>query len=60
MFAAGLVDEPLLYVAPLLLGDSARPLLHLPTLDDMTRRWQLQVVDQRMLGTDWRLQLRPA
>ncbi|CAM5362614.1 bifunctional diaminohydroxyphosphoribosylaminopyrimidine deaminase/5-amino-6-(5-phosphoribosylamino)uracil reductase RibD [Rhodanobacter lindaniclasticus] len=60
LFAAGLVDELLLYVAPLLLGDSARPLLHLPTLDDMTRRWQLQVVDQRMLGTDWRLQLRPA
>ncbi|MEO8999216.1 MAG: RibD family protein, partial [Rhodanobacter sp.] len=60
LFAAGLVDELLLYIAPLLLGDSARPLLHLPTLDDMTRRWQLQVIDQRQLGADWRLQLRPA
>lgn len=60
LFAAGLVDELLLYVAPLLLGDGARPLLQLPTLDDMARRWQLQVVDQRMLGADWRLQLRPA
>lgn len=60
LFAAGLVDELLLYVAPLLLGDGARPLLHLPTLGEMARRWQLQVVDQRMLGADWRLQLRPA
>ena len=37
-----------------------RPLLHLPTLHDMTRRWQLQVVDQRMLGQDIRLRLRPS
>ncbi len=60
LFAAGLVDELLLYVAPLLLGDSARPLLQLPTLDDMARRWQLRVIDQRMLGQDIRLRLRPS
>jgi len=59
LFAAGLVDELLLYIAPLLLGDRARPLLHLPTLSDMARRWQLQVIDQRMLGQDIRLRLRP-
>jgi diaminohydroxyphosphoribosylaminopyrimidine deaminase/5-amino-6-(5-phosphoribosylamino)uracil reductase len=58
LFAAGLVDELLLYVAPLLLGDSARPLLQLPPLADMASRWQLQVVDQRMLGSDIRLRLR--
>jgi len=60
LFAAGLVDELLLYVAPLLLGDQARPLLHLPTLADMTLRWQLRVVDQRVLGQDLRLRLRAA
>jgi len=59
LFAAGLVDELLLYIAPLLLGDSARPLLQLPTLSDMARRWSLRVVDQRMLGQDIRLRLRP-
>jgi diaminohydroxyphosphoribosylaminopyrimidine deaminase / 5-amino-6-(5-phosphoribosylamino)uracil reductase len=59
LFAAGLADELLLYIAPLLLGDSARPLLHLPTLSDMARRWRLQVIDQRQLGADWRLRLRP-
>ncbi|MEO7066310.1 MAG: bifunctional diaminohydroxyphosphoribosylaminopyrimidine deaminase/5-amino-6-(5-phosphoribosylamino)uracil reductase RibD [Rhodanobacter sp.] len=60
LFAAGLVDDLLLYVAPVLLGDQARPLLHLPTLTDMTKRWQLRLCDQRQLGADWRLQLRPA
>jgi len=59
LFAAGLVDELLLYVAPLLLGDSARPLLQLPTLTDMAERWQLRPIEQRQLGNDWRLRLRP-
>ena len=57
--AAGLVDELLLYVAPVLLGDSARPLLCLPGLSDMQARWKLETIDQRTLGQDWRLLLRP-
>ncbi|TAM28602.1 MAG: bifunctional diaminohydroxyphosphoribosylaminopyrimidine deaminase/5-amino-6-(5-phosphoribosylamino)uracil reductase RibD, partial [Rhodanobacter sp.] len=59
LFAAGLVDELLLYVAPILLGDSARPLLKLPPLADMAARWRLQLCDQRMLGQDQRLRFRP-
>ena len=60
LFAAGLADELLLYVAPLLLGDAARPLLQLPTLTDMAERWSLRTLDQRQVGSDWRLQMRPA
>jgi len=59
LFAAGLADELLLYVAPLLLGDTARPLLALPPLADMASRWRLRLCDQRMLGQDLRLRLRP-
>lgn len=62
LFAACLVDELLLYVAPLFLGDAARPLLALlalPTLADMAVRWRLRVLDQRQVGADWRLLLRP-
>ena len=59
LFAEGLVDELLLYVAPVLLGDSARGLLTLPALGDMAERWKLKTIDQRMLGADWRLLLRP-
>ena len=59
LFTTGLVDELLLYVAPVLLGDSARPLLQLPTLADMAERWQLRPVEQGQVGNDWRLRLRP-
>jgi len=59
LFAEGLVDELLLYVAPVLLGDCARPLLALPSLADMARRWRLHVHDDRRVGEDWRLLLRP-
>lgn len=60
LLVAGLVDELLLYVAPVLLGDQARPLLQLPSLADMADRWQLRTVEQRTVGADWRLRLRPA
>jgi diaminohydroxyphosphoribosylaminopyrimidine deaminase/5-amino-6-(5-phosphoribosylamino)uracil reductase len=60
LFAAGLVDELLLYVAPVLLGDTARALLTLPPLASMAARWQLHLRDQRMLGRDLRLRLCPA
>jgi diaminohydroxyphosphoribosylaminopyrimidine deaminase / 5-amino-6-(5-phosphoribosylamino)uracil reductase len=60
LFAAGLADELLLYVAPLMLGDQALPLLYLPALNDMADRWSLRCIDQRQIGQDWRLQLRPA
>ena len=60
LFAAGLVDELLLYIAPVLLGDTARPLLRLPTLNQLSDRWQLQIVEQCLLGGDLRLLLRAA
>lgn len=56
---AGLVDEILLYVAPTLLGDAARPLFVLPPLTDMSARRPLRWLDQRMIGEDVRLRLRP-
>jgi diaminohydroxyphosphoribosylaminopyrimidine deaminase/5-amino-6-(5-phosphoribosylamino)uracil reductase len=60
LLAAGLADELLVYVAPVLLGDSARPMLHLPPLDDMASRWALDTVDRRQVGDDTRLLMRPA
>jgi diaminohydroxyphosphoribosylaminopyrimidine deaminase/5-amino-6-(5-phosphoribosylamino)uracil reductase len=59
LFAAGFVDELLLYVAPVLLGDTARPLLALPALADMASRWSLRMLDQRTVGSEQRLLLRP-
>ncbi|GAA0239305.1 bifunctional diaminohydroxyphosphoribosylaminopyrimidine deaminase/5-amino-6-(5-phosphoribosylamino)uracil reductase RibD [Rhodanobacter caeni] len=60
LFAAGLVDELLLYIAPVMLGGEAAPLMKLPALTEMASRWSLRLLDQRMLGPDIRLRLRPA
>ena len=54
-----LVDEVLLYVAPTLLGDHARPLLHLPELVAMAERRDWRVIDRRAIGRDQRVLLRP-
>jgi diaminohydroxyphosphoribosylaminopyrimidine deaminase/5-amino-6-(5-phosphoribosylamino)uracil reductase len=60
LLAAGLVDELVLYVAPVLLGDKAHDLFALPNLTDMATRWRLRVGDLRTVGQDIRLLLHPA
>jgi len=59
LFAAGVVDELLLYVAPVLLGGDARALLALPPLARLADRTRLRVHEQRVVGDDIRLLLRP-
>ena len=58
--SAGLVDELLLYIAPVLLGERARPLFDGLHIDEMTERLQLKVIDTRHIGNDLRVLLRPA
>lgn len=55
-----LVDELLVYVAPTLLGDAARPLLRVAPLHALADRHDWRVCDRRMFGPDQRLLLRPA
>ena len=59
LLAAGRVDELLLYIAPRLLGDSARALLALPPLMAMAASPALRLIEQRAIGDDLRLLLRP-
>lgn len=54
LLSAGLVDELVIYLAPTLLGSSARPLFELP-LQQMAEQRRLILKDQRMLGDDLRL-----
>ena len=58
LLSADLVDELLLYTAPALLGDSARPLLALPEFASMTDVPRWNIVDRRQIGEDTRLLLR--
>ena len=57
---AGLVDEILLYMAPMLLGDLARPLVHMPELVHLEQALNFTLFDVTQLGQDLRLRLRPA
>ena len=54
----GLVDEYQLFVAAKFLGSSARPLLDWP-LAKMAEAQELQVVEMRAVGDDWRIIARP-
>lgn len=55
---ARLVDELIIYMAPRLLGSNARPLLELP-FDSMTEAMNVQVIDMRAIGRDWRISALP-
>ena len=57
---AGLVDELLLYFNPSMIGDTGLAMLQLPPLEALGERARFRVVDQRSVGTDLRLLLRPA
>ncbi|MDX1594625.1 MAG: bifunctional diaminohydroxyphosphoribosylaminopyrimidine deaminase/5-amino-6-(5-phosphoribosylamino)uracil reductase RibD [Gammaproteobacteria bacterium] len=60
LLAEDLVDALHLYVAPTLLGDTARPLLKLPALSRMAERRELHVEEVRRVGSDLRITARPA
>ena len=51
----GLVDELLLYIAPTILGNSARGMFDLPELTDLAGRHDLEVKDVRRVGKDIRI-----
>lgn len=59
LLAGGWVDELLLYQAPTLLGEHGRPLLSGLGIHAMDDQRRMRVVDQRQVGGDLRLRLRP-
>ncbi|MGY0505510.1 bifunctional diaminohydroxyphosphoribosylaminopyrimidine deaminase/5-amino-6-(5-phosphoribosylamino)uracil reductase RibD [Luteimonas sp. e5] len=56
---SGLVDEILIYVAPRLLGDTARPMFDGLGIDSMADALSLRIIDNRQVGPDMRLLLQP-
>ena len=58
--ASGLVDELLLYVAPVILGSHARPLFDGLDVGQMSERMRMRIVESRRLGEDVRVLLEPA
>ncbi len=58
LLQAGLIDELIIYVAPRLLGDSARGMFSVPALESLAAGWSLVFEDFRKVGTDLRITAR--
>lgn len=56
----GLVDELLVYLAPSLLGDTARGMFHMPQLQSLAGKRKLAFIDVRRFGPDLRILARVA
>ena len=54
----GLADEILLYIAPVILGDAAKPLFSDINIQDMSERFNFSVLENVTVGPDVRLLLR--
>ena len=52
-----LVDEIIIYMAPILMGSDAKGLLNLPGLTAMSDKIALNIEDMRAIDKDWRLTL---
>nr|WP_235200277.1 bifunctional diaminohydroxyphosphoribosylaminopyrimidine deaminase/5-amino-6-(5-phosphoribosylamino)uracil reductase RibD [Polycyclovorans algicola] len=57
LIQSGVVDELIIYLAPRLLGDEARPLAHLPGLQSLAGCPQFRFVEVSPVGDDLRLHL---
>jgi diaminohydroxyphosphoribosylaminopyrimidine deaminase/5-amino-6-(5-phosphoribosylamino)uracil reductase len=55
LLQARLVDELLLYLAPSLLGNGARGMFDVPEMRELSERYELDVRDLRMFGSDVRI-----
>ena len=60
LLRAGLIDELILYMAPKLLGDSARGMFAMPALASLTDGWNLTLDEFRRVGDDLRIVARVA
>ena len=60
LLAEKLIDEVVLYTAPVLLGDGAAGLFRLAPLEDMSQRPSFRVLEAGRVGPDVRLILTPA
>lgn len=59
MLHAGLIDELVIYMAPILMGNKARGLFNLPEIEQLNQHVQLSIADIRAIGCDWRITAHP-
>jgi diaminohydroxyphosphoribosylaminopyrimidine deaminase/5-amino-6-(5-phosphoribosylamino)uracil reductase len=60
MLRAGLVDELVIYMAPILMGNKARGLFNLPDIERINQHIPLEIAEIRAVGRDWRITAYPS
>ncbi len=58
MMTENLIDELVVFMAPVLMGSEARPLFNLP-LHSMAEKKEVVIKDIRAVGDDWKITVRP-
>jgi diaminohydroxyphosphoribosylaminopyrimidine deaminase/5-amino-6-(5-phosphoribosylamino)uracil reductase len=58
LLQAGLIDELIIYMAPRLLGDSARGMFGVPALESLAEGWDVTFDEIRRVGADLRITAR--
>lgn len=51
MLEAGLIDEYIIYTAPVILGSNASSMINIP-LNKMSEKIELNILDIRQIGSD--------
>ncbi len=59
MLARGLIDELVVYQAPIILGAAAVDMMETPVVTDMNDRYEMELVDYRRFDEDWRFVFKP-
>ncbi|WP_340610981.1 bifunctional diaminohydroxyphosphoribosylaminopyrimidine deaminase/5-amino-6-(5-phosphoribosylamino)uracil reductase RibD [Xenorhabdus bharatensis] len=59
LLSLGLVDELILYIAPKVLGNTARGLFAIPELQKLSDAPEFTLIDVKQIGPDVRLRLKP-
>jgi diaminohydroxyphosphoribosylaminopyrimidine deaminase/5-amino-6-(5-phosphoribosylamino)uracil reductase len=58
LLASGVVDEIVLYLAPMIIGDTGQGLFALPEIQSLEEAKRPKIVDVRPVGGDWRITAR--
>lgn len=58
LLASGVVDEIVLYLAPMIIGDTGQGLFTLPEIQSLDEARRPKIVDVRQVGDDWRITAR--
>jgi len=58
LLRAGVIDELVIYMAPMILGDSAQAIFALPELRSLDEALRPKIIDVRAIGADWRITAR--